>query len=191
MKTKSLRVVALELSRLWANGSAPTLYRVGENQFLIAEEPPSGTYLYGLGFSIAGELKDDGANNRLPTGRDRGRRTTFLVVVAGSLVLALALALLGLGVFPGQTIGQRSGLATSKASVNAPKQSRECSPKLSDFKPQSTSLAISELRVGGVREQVQAVTCSGATKYYRVRFYLDAETWKTESAAPVGPHFQN
>jgi hypothetical protein len=193
MKTRSLRVVARELNRLWANGSAPTLYRIGENQFLVAEEPPAGVYLYGLGFSPSGTPEHAGVNPGTSAVSERSRKTALLIITAGALglVLVLLLVLLGLGGFQSQSGAGALGVVSSNPKVTGSKVNLECSPEPGDFKIEAAGVAVSDLRVGGIREQIQSLTCAGATKYFRVRFYLDAGTWKAESAAPMGPHFQN
>ena len=193
MKTRSLRVVARELNRLWANGSAPSLYRIGENNFLVAEEPPAGAYLYGLGFSPSGATEHFGPNPGTTAVSERSRKTAFLVIAAGALglVVVVLLVLLALGGFQSQSGAGALGVVKSNPKVTGAKINGECSPEPGDFIIESAPAALSDLRLGGVREQIQSRTCKGKTEYYRVRFFLDAQIWKAESAAPLGPHFQN
>jgi hypothetical protein len=61
-------------------------------------------------------------------------------------------------------------------------------PDRTGIQDAGTLTLVSDIQIGGERQQLIKQDCDGASREYSVRFSAISGTWKAKSATPMGSH---
>jgi hypothetical protein len=196
VKTKSLLRLHLAASAGWQAGRTENIYRTGPRTFELGNQPKSGGFVFEQGFVDP--------TQPFGVGKNSNRRPLALAALGIAIVVALAVSTLS-----GWNAGARLGHLAAPSLVAAkPTTQRNSANHLKAFGtnckfewkflkpiPDRTGIKgagawtlVSDIQIGGERQQLIKQECGGASREYSVRFSAVSGTWKAKSATPMGSH---